>query len=135
MGTKTHPRLGALFDFAAILEETAREMTKEARKRAEPRRPRTRRGTTLRPGADTPLWNALAEMSRPLVQKRGARAILARELGVHRARIGEYFDKHSAMPDAERALRLFVLLAQSARRSTQNTAPTNVRNTNIGAKT
>ncbi|MEO0054119.1 MAG: hypothetical protein RLZZ50_66 [Verrucomicrobiota bacterium] len=123
-----------MFDFAAILEEAAREMAKEARKRANERRPRTRRGATLRPGSDTPLWNALAEMGRPLVQRRGARAILARELGVHRARVGEYFDKRSAMPDAERALRLFVLLAHTARRETKTNAPANVRNTNIGAE-
>ncbi len=134
MSTNLHPRLGALFDLAAILEEAAGEMTKAARKRANERRPRVRRGATLRPGGDTPLWNALAELSRPLLQRRGARAILARELGVHRARVGEYFDKQSAMPDAERALRLVVLLARAARRETKSAPPANVRNTNIGAE-
>jgi len=134
MSTNLHPRLGALFDFAAILEEAAREMAKEARKRTDERRPRVRRGATLRPGGDTPLWNALAELGRPLLQRRGARAILARELGVHRARVGEYFDKRSAMPDAERALRLFVLLARAARRDNKAASSTNVRNTNIGSE-
>ena len=123
-----------LFEFADILEQAAREMAKEARKTAEARRPRARRGATLRPGPDTPLWNALAEMGRPLLQRRGARAILARELGVHRARVGEYFDKREAMPDAERTLRLFVLLAHTARRENKSASPANVRNTNIGAE-
>lgn len=118
---------------AGVLELAARELAKEARKRGDERRPRTRRGATLRPGADTALWNALAEMGGQLLKRRGARAILARELGVHRARIGEYFDTRTAMPDGERALRLLLLIARAAQQDGEAAEPaaTNVRNTNI----
>lgn len=87
------------------------EMTKALHKRREARRPRIKRGATLRPCDDTSLWNALVSVVGPRLRLRGARALLARELGVHRARIGEYFDRRTAMPDAERTLRLLVWLS------------------------
>jgi hypothetical protein len=141
MNLGLHPRLRPMFEIAGLLEEVARELAKEARKRADARRPRVRRGATLRPGQETPLWNALVELGRPLLRKRGDRAILARELGVHRARVGEFFDTRSAMPDAERALRLLVHLGHLAAREEMSAsapgasapAPGNVRNTNIGS--
>ena len=97
---------------ADIIDAIDREMTKAMRKRREARRPRIKRGATLRPSDDTPLWNALISLVGPRLRRRGARALLARELGVHRARIGEYFKRESAMPDAERTLRLLVWLSR-----------------------
>lgn len=101
-----------LLAISQMLELAARELAKEASKRVAARRPRTKRGATLRPSAETPLWNALVSTINPTLKRRGTRAILARELGVHRARIGEFFVKRSSMPDAERTLRLLVLLAR-----------------------
>lgn len=95
-----------------LLELAAREIVQEANKRVAARRPRLKRGATLRPGMETPLWNAMIAAIQPTLKRRGARAILARELGVHRARIGEFFDKQTTMPDAERTLRLLALLAR-----------------------
>ena len=89
-----------------------RELEKKMHKRREARRPRIKRGATLRPSDDTPLWNALISLVEPRLRRRGARALLARELGLHRARIGEYFSRRSAMPDAERTLRLLVWLSR-----------------------
>ena len=132
MSQPIHPRLSALFLFADTLESLAKELAREANKRVAAKRPRVRRGATLRPGAETPLWNAVVEMARPLLRLRGSQAILARELGVHRARVGEFFRDGSAMPDAERALRLLVLLARTARMPDAGASPTDVRNTNIG---
>lgn len=66
-------------------------------------------------GPAGPLWNALLALVGPRLHRRGARALLARELGVHRARIGEYFKRWSAMPDAERTLRLLVWLSRQPR--------------------
>ena len=66
----------------------------------------------MRPSDDTPLWNALVSLVAPRLRRRGARTLLARELGLHRARSGEYFNRHSAMPDAERTLRLLVWLSR-----------------------
>lgn len=51
-------------------------------------------------------------MIRPKLRKRGARALLARELGLHRARMGEFFFRRTGMPDAERTLRLLLWLAR-----------------------
>jgi hypothetical protein len=133
MSQPIHPKLTPLFAFADTLEAFSRELIREAKKRAEGKRPRARRGVTLRPGSETPLWNAVVAMTKPQLSRRGARATLARELGVHRARIGEFFDKGSAMPDAERALQTLVLLARSARTAGAAT-PRNVRNTNIGPR-
>jgi len=57
-------------------------------------------------------------MVQPNLKKRGQRALLARELGLHRARIGEYFGRKSAMPDAERTLELLIWLGRQAVKST-----------------
>jgi hypothetical protein len=105
-------KLAGFMVLADLLEAVDRDLTKAMHKRREARRPRIKRGATLRPSDDTPLWNALASLAGPRLRRRGARALLARELGVHRARIGEYFKRQSAMPDAERTLRLLVWLSR-----------------------
>jgi hypothetical protein len=114
----THPRLATLFFIAEFLESAAREMAMEARKRSDARKPKSGRGATLRPSLETPLWNALVTMVQPNLKKRGQRALLARELGLHRARIGEYFGRKSAMPDAERTLELLIWLGRQAAKPT-----------------
>lgn len=105
-------RLAGLLDLVDIIDAIDRDLTKAMHKRREARRPRIKRGATLRPSDDTPLWNALVSLVGPRLHRRGARALLARELGVHRARIGEYFKRQAAMPDAERTLRLLVWLSR-----------------------
>lgn len=112
MDVPLHPRLRSLATLAEGVEIAARELARVARKRKDPREPRSRRGGTLRPSAQTPLWNAIVVMVKSQLKHRGDRANLARELGVHRARIGEYFDCQSAMPDAERALQLLVWVSR-----------------------
>jgi len=105
-------KLAGLVALAEIINVIGRELEKKMHKRREARRPRIKRGATLRPSDDTPLWNALISLVEPRLRRRGARALLARELGLHRARIGEYFSRRSAMPDAERTLRLLVWLSR-----------------------
>jgi hypothetical protein len=107
-----HPKLAGVIALAEIINAIGRELEKEMHRRREARRPRIKRGATLRPSDDTPLWNALISLVGTRLRRRGARALLARELGVHRARIGEYFKRQSAMPDAERTLRLLVWLSR-----------------------
>jgi hypothetical protein len=51
-------------------------------------------------------------MVLPKLQRRGTKALLARELGLHRARMGDYFIRRRAMPDAERTLHLLTWLAR-----------------------
>ena len=105
-------KLAGVVALAEIINVIGRELEKKMHKRREARRPRIKRGATLRPSDDTPLWNALISLVEPRLRRRGARALLARELGLHRARIGEYFSRRSAMPDAERTLRLLVWLSR-----------------------
>ncbi|HEY4301598.1 MAG TPA: hypothetical protein VGM73_12030 [Candidatus Didemnitutus sp.] len=78
------------------------------------RRPR-RRGATLRPGLDTPLWLALAARVRPHLRARGNKSKLARELAVNPSRITEYFVRGTAMPDAERTLQILAVLLRGTR--------------------
>jgi hypothetical protein len=114
MDTPIHPRLASLFSLLDLLELAAREIARDAQQKYTGRKPRSRRGTTLRPGIDTPLWNAVVPLVRARLRRKGDRALLARELSLHRARIGEYFDRPTAMPDAERTLRLLLWLNRSA---------------------
>jgi transcriptional regulator with XRE-family HTH domain len=51
----------------------------------------------------------------PLLAQRGSRALLARELGLHRSQVSKFFRRKSAMPDAERTLQLLVWLARQRR--------------------
>lgn len=71
-----------------------------------------RRNATLRPGIDTPLWNALVVAVRAQLRRRGEKINLGRELGVPPQRIHEYFVARTAAPDAERTLTLLIWLAR-----------------------
>lgn len=87
----------------------ARELRK--RKKAAPRS----RGATLRPGVETPLWNALVACALPHLRAHGAKALLAHELDLDRSRMTEFFVKQRAMPDAERTLELLLWTARRSR--------------------
>lgn len=110
MADYTPAQLRAVFALAEGLNVVATELGRSLRKKlkAAPRR----RGGTLRPGVETPLWNALVEGGRPFLHRRGEKALLARELGLDRSRVSQFFVTRRAMPDAERALELLVWLAQ-----------------------
>ena len=68
------------------------------------------RGLTLRPGAETPMWNEIRQRLRHHLQARGAKAVLAREIGLPRQRLNQFLHEGSAMPDAERTLMLVAWL-------------------------
>lgn len=79
--------------------------------RVGPQLPRSRKGghalgCTLRPGAETPLWNDLVRQIRPHLRRRGSKAQLARLLGVPRQRLQMVVKTGSACLDAERILML-----------------------------
>ena len=93
-----------LLESAAM--ETAKELHKSYRKRH-----RIRRGSVLRPGIDTPLWNELARIAeRQVGLKYGDKAKLARILGVPRQRLHDYLVAKTSLPDTERVLRLIAWL-------------------------
>jgi len=83
-----------------------------------PLRQRPRRGQTLRPGVDTPMWNALVTSLLQQFKRRGDRARLARVLGLPRQRVTEMLRSRRHLPDAERTL--ILLLWLHARRSDQD---------------
>lgn len=98
-----------VFEVIDYLGGQAVELSRAAIKRLN-RKPRPY-GCTLKPGLDTPTWNALVEAVRPHLNKRGEKAQLARILLVHRGRVHDYFVRRTAMPDAERTLLLLQWLA------------------------
>jgi len=77
-----------------------------------------KRGLTLQPGIDTPLWNELVKQTRPFLRKRGTKAQLARILGVPRQRLQVCLNARTAFLDAERTLLLLAWLAGHAKPGT-----------------
>jgi hypothetical protein len=94
---------------AAILAETAVTYLEDRRRAFRVAR-RPRKAATLRPGRDTPLWNALVAEVRPHLCKYGTQVNLGRLLGLDRQTIHAYFIARTRMPDAERALQLLTWL-------------------------
>ena len=79
---------------------------------------RPKRGVTLRPGTETPLWNALRAQLRPHMVKYGDQANLGRILGLPRQRVNAFLTGGGQMPDAERTLQLlaWLMAARQGRR-------------------
>jgi hypothetical protein len=90
-----------------LAQASARRRQREAKKR---RRLEVHKGQALRPGPDTPLWNALAEAVKAQLMRRGEKVRLARLLGLSRQRLHLLIVAQTACPDAERALLLQVWL-------------------------
>jgi hypothetical protein len=89
---------------AELLVESAGLIARESIKAYRIKRNSRRdpQGLTLRPGRETPLWNALRKEIRSHLRKYGAQANLARLLGLPRG--------GGQMPDAERTLQLLAWL-------------------------
>lgn len=124
-----------VFDLIGNLIWHMAEDLARLRRRRLARRPKVSRGKTLRPGPDTACWNRLADTIAPLLRRRGEKALLARELGLNRGRVSEFFTKRSAMPDAERLLRLLEWYAwrlASDRQKRSFLVQPHVRNTSSG---
>src|SRR5687767_12333850 len=102
MDIPLHPHLRAVGDVAEGLTWAAQQLARAAARRVARRRPP--KNATLRPGAGTPMWNALVLAVRPHLRRRGEKTNLGRELGVPPQRIHEYFVARTAAPDAERTL-------------------------------
>ena len=94
---------------AEVLAGAAIAFLEERRRAFRTARP-PRKGATLRPGRDTPLWNALVAEVRPQLRKYGTQVNLGRLLGLDRQTINAYFIARTRMPDAERALQLLTWL-------------------------
>lgn len=90
--------------FKAALDATSRAADARRRRRT------PKRGLTLQPGPDTPLWNELVRQVRPHLKKRGAKNQLARLLGISRQRLYVCLKTELACLDAERTLLLLAWL-------------------------
>lgn len=111
----SHPRLqmlDPLADALAAVVEAAARSAKQSVRRTRPHKDYA----TLRPGADTPLWNELARVCAQQLTRRGDKARLARVLGVSRQRVHMLLVAKSACPDAERALQLLAWLNAGRRK-------------------
>lgn len=103
------PQISYVDEFVAAARATAARKRERARARRDPHRPR--RGATLRPGPETPLWNELVRAVRPHLRRRGAKNQLARLLGISRQRLYVCLRAQRACLDAERTLLLLTWLS------------------------
>jgi len=106
-------RLPAQLDIPAglavsLMEAAAKSIRRSLREASRARRPR--RGETLKPGPETPLWNELAAAVRARLTRRGEKTHLGRILCLPRQRIHELLRTRHHQPDAERTLLLLVWL-------------------------
>lgn len=101
-------------DLPLVFIESVKEMAQRMRRpnsqafRLEQKRRSRRGGATLRPGKETPFWNALRKELRPHLRTYGSQANLGRLLGMPRQRINAFVTGGGRMPDAERTLQLLV---------------------------
>ena len=105
----TSAQLGNYLRMVDPLLALAEELARLTRKATAPKA--QRRGSTIRPGVRTPLWNAIVAQVRPLLARYGEKSKLARILGVPPQRVHDYFIARTQAPDAERTLLLIVWLA------------------------
>ena len=104
-----HPKIEIPVALASLLADAAVHTIRLAAKTTLRAR-RTRRGQTLHPGHDTPLWNELAAAVRAQLIHYGEKARLGRILGLPRQRVHELLSSRHHMPDAERTLLLLAWL-------------------------
>ena len=113
MDPMIHPRIKIWLELAGLLAEAAEAGSKMVAKELEKKLKPRRKGNflTRRPGTDTPLWNACAQLLAAELKKRGSKVHLARYLGVPKQRVTDYFRGHRRMPDAETLLQMMEWLA------------------------
>lgn len=99
-----HPRLRPYVEIIEWLTDAAAESARRTAGKLKRRPPK--RGLTLQPGADTPLWNELVKQVTPLLRKRGSKVHLARILGVPKQRLHVCLKARTGCLDAERTLLL-----------------------------
>jgi predicted aminopeptidase len=104
------PRLDTPFRIDEILADAAKEIAKQSSKAFRLEKRRDGSGKTLRPGKDTPLWNALLAELAPHLEKHGVQAQLARLLGLDRQAVHAIVKARTRMPDAERTLQFVAWL-------------------------
>jgi hypothetical protein len=106
-----HPRLKVFLEFSGAMADAAEASWRRAHTALQPRRNGS--FTTRRPGADSPMWNVLATQLRHELKPAGAKARLARYLGIPRQRLHDFLRQKSRLPDAELTLRMLHWLTET----------------------
>jgi len=104
------PRPNIPFTLDLLLVDAAKEISKQAGQAFRLAKRHEGAGRTLRPGKDTPLWNALVAELQPHLKEHGAQTRLARLLGLDRQAVHSFVKSRTRMPDAERTLQLVAWL-------------------------
>lgn len=104
-----HPRLRIYLELAELMAEAADAGARQAGRLLKPRR--AGNYATVRPGPDTPMWNACVDILRRELKPHGSKVRLARYLGIPKQRVTDYLKNGSRMPDAETLLRILNWLA------------------------
>jgi hypothetical protein len=104
-----HPRVAPVVEIIEWLIAAAAQSARRTAGKVH-HRPR-KRGLTLQPGPDTPLWNELVRQVAPRLRRRGSKVHLARILGVSKHRIQVCLKARTGALDAERTLLLLAWLA------------------------
>lgn len=104
-----HPRMRPLIQIIDWLVEAGAESARRTAGKLRRRPPK--RGLTLQPGPDTPMWNELVRQVVPLLRRRGSKVHLARILGIPRQRLQVCLKARTGCFDAERTLLLLAWLA------------------------
>ena len=105
-----HPGLKQWLDLSEALAVAACTGARRLGTALRPRR--SKAYATRRPGFDSPMWNVCAAMLRRALQPYGAKARLARHLGIPRQRLNDFLTGHSRLPDAELTLRMLHWLTE-----------------------
>ncbi len=92
-----------LFDAAEVAADRAAKALRQSRRKP---------GLSRRQGYETPLWNICAAQLKAELAAYGAKARLARYLGIPRQRLQDFLRSRSRLPDAELTLRLLHWLAE-----------------------
>jgi len=110
--TPLHPQLRMWLKVGGFLAAAAEAGARQAEVSLRRRRASHEIGQVRRPGADSPLWNALAAELRDAIRPHGTKARLARYLGVPKQRLHDFLKGGSRLPDAELTLRMLHWLAE-----------------------
>jgi hypothetical protein len=105
-----HPGLKQLLDLSEALTVAAYTGARRVHRSLRPRRPGSY--ATRRRGFYSPMWNVFAALLRQALQPYGAKARLARYLGLPRQRLNDFLTGRSRLPDAELTLRLLHWLTE-----------------------
>jgi hypothetical protein len=105
-----HPSVARWVELGLMLGEEAMRQAARTKRALRP----ARRGAfaTRRPGAETPMWNLLTPQLREALKPFGAKARLARYLGIPRQRLNDYLTRRNRLPDAETTLQMLAWLAE-----------------------